>query len=199
MLRLRSEHDRRLRRQPAAAAVRDRDLGAGTCESPASPRSWRVASHSRNSPRIPGWVADKPPPSVFVGSAPPSAGCRRRRSRTAAFPFGANPRSSSTTSTVYVNESYIANMSTSAGVIPASANAFGPLNAAAVTVMSDMPWIEWCVVPPAAPRTYTGLCGRSRARSSVVRMMQHPPSEITQQSSLCTDPRRASSRARRRS
>ncbi len=41
-------------------------------------------------------------------------------------------------------------------------------------------------MPPAAPRTYTGRCGRSRARSSVVRMMQHPPSEITQQSSLCS-------------
>ena len=85
-----------------------------------------------------------------------------------------------------MNESYIANMSTSLGVIPASANALGPLTAAAVRVMSSIAAIEWCVVPPAAPRTYTGRCGRSRARSSVVRMMQQPPSEITQQSSLCS-------------
>ena len=52
--------------------------------------------------------------------------------------------------------------------------------------MSAIAWIEWCVVPPAAPRTNTGRCARSRARSSVVRMMQQPPSEITQQSSLCS-------------
>ena len=52
--------------------------------------------------------------------------------------------------------------------------------------MSAIAWIEWCVVPPAAPRTKTGRCGSSRARSSVVRMMQQPPSEITQQSSLCS-------------
>ncbi len=39
-------------------------------------------------------------------------------------------------------------MSTSAGVIPASANAFGPLTAAAVVVMSVIDAIEWCVVPP---------------------------------------------------
>ena len=77
-------------------------------------------------------------------------------------------------------------MSTSAGVMPASANAFGPLTAAAVRVMSAIALIEWCVLPPAAPRTYTGRCARSRARSSVVRMRQQPPSEITQQSSLCS-------------
>ena len=52
--------------------------------------------------------------------------------------------------------------------------------------MSAIAWIEWCVDPPAAPRTYTGRCASSRARSSVVRMMQQPPSEITQQSSLCS-------------
>ena len=85
-----------------------------------------------------------------------------------------------------MNESYISNTSTSDAVIPASANAFGPLTAAAVTVMSAIPWIEWCVVPPAAPRTNTGRCGSSRARSSVVMMMQQPPSEMTQQSSLCS-------------
>jgi hypothetical protein len=43
---------------------------------------------------------------------------------------------------VYVNESYIANMSTSAGVMPASLNALGPLTAAAVRVMSAIDAIE---------------------------------------------------------
>ena len=53
---------------PCATAI----SAPGTCASPASPRSWRVASHNRNRPRMPGCVADSPPPSVFVGSAPPS-------------------------------------------------------------------------------------------------------------------------------
>jgi hypothetical protein len=44
-------------------------------------------------------------------------------------------------------------MSTSLGETPASANAFGPLTAAAVRVMSAIAAMEWCVVPPAAPRT----------------------------------------------
>ena len=39
----------------------------------ASPRSCRTASTSRNMPRMPGWQCDSPPPSVLVGSAPPSA------------------------------------------------------------------------------------------------------------------------------
>ena len=34
-------------------------------------RSWRVASISRNMPRIPGWLDDRPPPSVLMGSLPP--------------------------------------------------------------------------------------------------------------------------------
>ena len=58
-----------------------------------------------------------------------------------------------------MNESYIWNVSTSAGVIPASANAFGPVTAPAVTVRSGIPWIEWWVIPAAAPRTCTGRCG----------------------------------------
>ena len=37
---------------------------------PASPRSWRTASTMRNMPRMPGWQAESPPPSVFVGSGP---------------------------------------------------------------------------------------------------------------------------------
>src|SRR5207248_5386089 len=44
----------------------------GTCRGPHSPRSCRAASTSRNIPRIPGWQCDRPPPSVFVGRAPPT-------------------------------------------------------------------------------------------------------------------------------
>ena len=44
---------------------------SGTWRPAASPRSWTTASTSRNILRIPGWQADSPPPSVFVGSAPP--------------------------------------------------------------------------------------------------------------------------------
>src|SRR5687768_16177953 len=36
----------------------------------ASPRSCRTASTMRNTPRIPGWFEERPPPSVFVGSFP---------------------------------------------------------------------------------------------------------------------------------
>ena len=41
-----------------------------------------------------------------------------------------------------MNESYIWKVSTSAAVIPASANAFGPVTAPAVTVRSGIAWIE---------------------------------------------------------
>ena len=71
-------------------------------------------------------------------------------------------------------------------MIPASANALGPVTAPAVTVRSGIAWMEWCVIPAAAPRTYTSGRPSAFARSSVVRMMQHPPSETTQQSSLCS-------------
>src|SRR6266498_3128870 len=43
---------------------------SATCRPAASPRSCRTASTSRKMPRIPGWHAERPPPSVFVGSDP---------------------------------------------------------------------------------------------------------------------------------
>ena len=47
-------------------------LASGTWRAPHSPRSCLTASMSRNIPRMPGWQADRPPPSVLVGSAPPT-------------------------------------------------------------------------------------------------------------------------------
>ena len=44
---------------------------SGTWASPASPRSWRTASINKKMPRMPGWLDDKPPPSVLVGIDPP--------------------------------------------------------------------------------------------------------------------------------
>src|ERR1700739_1261468 len=49
---------------PLATAIRS----WGTWRGPASPRSWRTASTSRNSPRWPGCSAERPPPSVLTGS-----------------------------------------------------------------------------------------------------------------------------------
>ena len=45
---------------------------SGTWRSPHSPRSCCTASTRRKIPRIPGWHAESPPPSVLVGSAPPT-------------------------------------------------------------------------------------------------------------------------------
>ena len=59
--------------EPAAGAVDARDLGVGDL---AARRPRRAAAAPprpcRNMPRIPGWHADRPPPSVLVGSAPPT-------------------------------------------------------------------------------------------------------------------------------
>src|SRR5207248_2236942 len=63
------------------------------------PRSWRTASTIRNMPRMPGWQADSPPPSVFVGRSPPT--CRRPPSTKAPpSPLAQKPRSSRLNSTV---------------------------------------------------------------------------------------------------
>ena len=74
----------------------------------------------------------------------------------------------------------------SSGVTPAWANASAPLATAADDVKSGHWLMFQCVCAPAAPSTYTGGWRRSRARSAVVRTTAPPPSEITQQSSLCS-------------
>src|SRR5512132_980277 len=43
---------------------------SATCRPATSPRSCRTASTRRKMPRIPGWQAERPPPSVLVGSEP---------------------------------------------------------------------------------------------------------------------------------
>ena len=187
--RLRSEHDRALRRQPAAAAVRDRDLGARRpARRPprrAAAASPRTAGTGRASP---GCVADSPPPSVFVGSAPPSRrlpppsvtngaalALRREAEVLEHDEHGVGER--------VVHREHVDVGRRDAGLGERLRPADRGRRCASCRPCA---WIEWCVVPPAAPRTYTGRCARSRARSSVVRMMQQPPSEITQQSSLCS-------------
>ena len=59
---------------------------------------------TRKMPRMPGWLDERPPPSGFTGSAPPS---RMRPSLTNAPPSPTlqKPRFSSVASTVIVNES----------------------------------------------------------------------------------------------
>src|SRR6201992_2866022 len=102
-----------------------------------SPRSCRVASMSRKIPRMPGWLEDRPPPSVFSAGAPG----RSKRSRPPATygppsPFLAKPRSSRIVSTVIVNESSIMAVSIWPGRTPPCPNASGPDRAAAEVVMS---------------------------------------------------------------
>ena len=77
---------------------------SGTWVAPASPRSWRTASTIRNMPRMPGWQADSPPPSVLVGRGP-SKRSRPPSTNGPPSPFLQKPRSSSVSSTVIVNES----------------------------------------------------------------------------------------------
>src|SRR5207247_4308405 len=75
-----------------------------TWRSPHSPRSCLTASMTRKIPRMPGWFAERPPPSVLIGRAPPS--WRRPPSTNRPpSPFLQKPRSSSVMSTVIVNES----------------------------------------------------------------------------------------------
>src|SRR5205085_6780356 len=69
-----------------------------------SPRSWRTASTMRNMPRIPGWQAERPPPSVFVGT-PPSTRRRPPSTKDPPSPLAQKPRSSSVSTTVIVKES----------------------------------------------------------------------------------------------
>src|SRR5439155_4471621 len=75
-----------------------------TWRSPHSPRSCLTASMTRKIPRIPGWFDERPPPSVLMGSAPPSWS-RPPSTNRPPSPFLQKPRSSSVTSTVIVNES----------------------------------------------------------------------------------------------
>ena len=44
-----------------------------TCRAPHSPRNWRTPSIRMNSPYMPGWQYESPPPLVFTGSLPPGA------------------------------------------------------------------------------------------------------------------------------
>src|SRR5581483_5546811 len=86
--------------EPLATAI----LQPGTCRGPASPRSWRTASTIRNIPYMPGCVYDSPPPLVLVGSSPPGPSLPSSTNGPPS-PFLQNPRSSSSSSVVIVNES----------------------------------------------------------------------------------------------
>ena len=99
------QHDRRMRRQDAAGAVRDqRSARRRTCRSPHSPRNWRTPSTSKKMPYMPGWQYDRPPPDVLSGNDPPAASCRRPQTR-APRPRPQKPRPSRVSSVVIVNES----------------------------------------------------------------------------------------------
>ena len=91
-------------RQHAAGSVAQRDLDVRDLARGASPRNCRTASTMRNIPRMPGWQADSPPPSVLVGNGP-SHRSRPSSTNGPPSPFLQKPRSSSDSNTVIVNES----------------------------------------------------------------------------------------------
>ena len=74
---------------PWAMAVR----APCTWRAPPSPRSWRTASITANTPYMPGCTHDRPPPLVLTGSRPPGAVCRSPM-KAAASPGRQKPRSS---------------------------------------------------------------------------------------------------------
>src|SRR5271167_1991401 len=73
----------------------------------------------------------------------------------------------------------------SEGLTPASANAFGPLDAAADTVRSSLPPPQGPFMASAAPNTLTLARFSCPATSLFVTINAPPPSVITQQSRRC--------------
>ena len=69
-----------------------------------SPRNCRVASTSKNNPRMPGWHAERPPPSGFTGKSPPTR-MRPFSTNDPPSPFAQNPRSSMVHISMNVNAS----------------------------------------------------------------------------------------------
>ena len=89
--------------------------------SPASPRSWGQHSNSIRSPDAPiGWPNDFRPPSGLTGSSPSRSNVPARTSFQAK-PRSANPRSSISTSSVGVKQSWTSAIASSArgSVMPA--------------------------------------------------------------------------------
>src|SRR5690606_18236924 len=155
----------------------------GTCRSPHSPRSCRTASIRMNNPYSPGWPNDRPPPLVLTGSPPPGPIPTSVTNRPPS-PFSQNPRSSSCSRVVMVNESYTSTTSTSDTLRPAIVNARGPEWAAGETVRSGISAIIQCDWYSAYPAIVTGRLGSNPACCSVAMATPPAPSATRQQSSL---------------
>ncbi|CPN11517.1 Uncharacterised protein [Bordetella pertussis] len=143
-------------RWPGSTARR-RWHAPSTWRSPHSPRSCATDSMTVNSPYMPGWLHDRPPPLVLTGRLPPGA-IAPLSTNAPASPLAQKPRSSRNSSVLMVKASYSITWSMSRGATPAISHARRPDSTAQVTVRSGMAEIcRWLTATP-VPRRSPGSC-----------------------------------------
>ena len=153
---------------------------------PHSPRSCFTASMTRKMPRMPGWLDERPPPSVLIGSAPP----RPRRppvTKAPPSPLAQKPRFSRRQQHGD-RERVVDHAQVDVGVLDAGHRhgARARLLRRHVGEIAHARSPVWQQRLAAAEDAHRRASARSRARAAPVTTSAPPPSEMMQQSSRCS-------------